>query len=60
MTTTGASDPSAPASGHASRPFDYAGQVVLVLQGGGDPLMNIERWWRLVSDLRQTGLKRID
>ena len=32
----------------------------LVLQGGGDPLMNIERWWRLVSDLRQTGLKRID
>ena len=30
MTTTGASDPSAPASGHASRPFDYAGQVVLV------------------------------
>lgn len=32
----------------------------LVLQGGGDPLMTIERWWRVVSDLRQTGLKRID
>ncbi len=32
----------------------------LYLQGGGDPLMNIERWWRFVSDLRQTGLKRIE
>ncbi len=32
----------------------------LYLQGGGDPLMNIERWWRFVSDLRQTGLRRID
>jgi D-alanyl-D-alanine carboxypeptidase/D-alanyl-D-alanine-endopeptidase (penicillin-binding protein 4) len=32
----------------------------LYLQGGGDPLMNIERWWRFVTDLRQTGLRRID
>lgn len=32
----------------------------LYLQGGGDPLMNIERWWRLVTDLRQTGLRRIE
>jgi D-alanyl-D-alanine carboxypeptidase/D-alanyl-D-alanine-endopeptidase (penicillin-binding protein 4) len=32
----------------------------LYLQGGGDPLMTIERWWRFVSDLRQTGLKAID
>jgi D-alanyl-D-alanine carboxypeptidase/D-alanyl-D-alanine-endopeptidase (penicillin-binding protein 4) len=32
----------------------------LYLQGGGDPLLNIERWWRFVSDLRQSGLRRID
>ncbi|MBP6513692.1 MAG: D-alanyl-D-alanine carboxypeptidase/D-alanyl-D-alanine-endopeptidase [Steroidobacteraceae bacterium] len=31
----------------------------LYLQGGGDPLMTIERWWRFVSDLRQTGIKTI-
>jgi len=32
----------------------------LYLQGGGDPLMTIERWWRFVTDLRQTGLKVIE
>lgn len=32
----------------------------LYLQGGGDPLMTIERWWRFVSDLRQTGIRRIE
>jgi D-alanyl-D-alanine carboxypeptidase/D-alanyl-D-alanine-endopeptidase (penicillin-binding protein 4) len=32
----------------------------LYLKGGGDPLMTIERWWRFVSDLRQTGLKTIE
>ena len=32
----------------------------LYLKGGGDPLMTIERWWRFVSDLRQTGLKAIE
>lgn len=31
----------------------------LYLQGGGDPLMTIERWWRFVTDLRQTGLRSI-
>lgn len=31
----------------------------LYLQGGGDPLLTIERWWRFVSDLRQTGLRSI-
>jgi len=31
----------------------------LYLAGGGDPLMMIERWWRFVTDLRQTGLKEI-
>jgi len=32
----------------------------LYLQGGGDPLMTIERWWRFVSNLRQTGLKTVE
>jgi D-alanyl-D-alanine carboxypeptidase/D-alanyl-D-alanine-endopeptidase (penicillin-binding protein 4) len=31
----------------------------LYLQGGGDPLLTIERWWRLVADLRQSGLRAI-
>ena len=32
----------------------------LYLQGGGDPMLTIERWWRFVSDLRQTGLRVIE
>ncbi|MEX1995086.1 MAG: D-alanyl-D-alanine carboxypeptidase/D-alanyl-D-alanine-endopeptidase [Steroidobacteraceae bacterium] len=32
----------------------------LYLQGGGDPLLTIERWWRFVADLRQTGLRVIE
>jgi len=32
----------------------------LYLQGGGDPLLTIERWWRFISDLRQTGLRMIE
>jgi D-alanyl-D-alanine carboxypeptidase/D-alanyl-D-alanine-endopeptidase (penicillin-binding protein 4) len=32
----------------------------LYLQGGGDPLLTIERWWRFVNDLRQTGLRAIE
>jgi D-alanyl-D-alanine carboxypeptidase/D-alanyl-D-alanine-endopeptidase (penicillin-binding protein 4) len=32
----------------------------LYLQGGGDPFLTIERWWRFVSDLRQTGLRVIE
>jgi D-alanyl-D-alanine carboxypeptidase/D-alanyl-D-alanine-endopeptidase (penicillin-binding protein 4) len=32
----------------------------LYLQGGGDPLMTIERWWRFVTSLRQTGLRAIE
>ncbi len=32
----------------------------LYLQGGGDPLLTIERWWRFVNDLRQTGLRTIE
>ncbi|HEY8265483.1 MAG TPA: D-alanyl-D-alanine carboxypeptidase/D-alanyl-D-alanine-endopeptidase [Steroidobacteraceae bacterium] len=32
----------------------------LYLQGGGDPMLTIERWWRFVNDLRQTGLRVIE
>jgi serine-type D-Ala-D-Ala carboxypeptidase/endopeptidase (penicillin-binding protein 4) len=32
----------------------------LYLQGGGDPLLTIDRWWRFASDLRQTGLRVIE
>ncbi len=32
----------------------------LYLQGGGDPLLTIERWWRFVTDLQQTGLRVIE
>jgi serine-type D-Ala-D-Ala carboxypeptidase/endopeptidase (penicillin-binding protein 4) len=32
----------------------------LYLKGGGDPEMSIERWWRFVSDLRQSGLRTIE
>ena len=32
----------------------------LILVGGGDPYMTAERWWALVSELRQTGLKTIN
>ena len=32
----------------------------LVIEGGGDPYLNAERWWRFARELRNTGLKRID
>ncbi len=32
----------------------------LYLQGGGDPYMTIERWWRFAAELRATGLRTID
>ena len=31
----------------------------LVLQGGGDPYMTLERWWSFVQELRVRGLKAI-
>ncbi|MDP9064544.1 MAG: D-alanyl-D-alanine carboxypeptidase/D-alanyl-D-alanine-endopeptidase [Pseudomonadota bacterium] len=31
----------------------------LVLQGGGDPYMSLERWWNFARRLRGTGLKAI-
>ncbi len=32
----------------------------LILLGGGDPYMTLERWWRFAAGLRAQGLKRID
>ncbi len=32
----------------------------LILQGGGDPYLTIERWWRFAAALRARGLKRIE
>jgi len=31
----------------------------LILQGGGDPYLTLERWWSFVQDLRAQGLKSI-
>jgi D-alanyl-D-alanine carboxypeptidase/D-alanyl-D-alanine-endopeptidase (penicillin-binding protein 4) len=32
----------------------------LYLKGSGDPLLTLERWWRFVTELRQTGLRVIE
>jgi D-alanyl-D-alanine carboxypeptidase/D-alanyl-D-alanine-endopeptidase (penicillin-binding protein 4) len=32
----------------------------LVIVGGGDPGLTAEHWWRLVRQIRSTGLRRID
>jgi serine-type D-Ala-D-Ala carboxypeptidase/endopeptidase (penicillin-binding protein 4) len=32
----------------------------LILQGGGDPYITMERWWSFVQGLRSQGLKSID
>lgn len=32
----------------------------LYLKGSGDPLLTLERWWRFVTELRQTGLRAIE
>lgn len=31
----------------------------LLVEGGGDPAMNSEDWWRLAADLRRAGLRGI-
>jgi D-alanyl-D-alanine carboxypeptidase/D-alanyl-D-alanine-endopeptidase (penicillin-binding protein 4) len=31
----------------------------LLLEGGGDPVMNSEDWWRLAADLRGEGLRQV-
>ncbi len=41
----------------ADAPLDAQGGVdVLYLQGGGDPALTSESWWRLAADLRLAGL----
>ncbi len=32
----------------------------LILKGGGDPYMTLERWWSFVQAVRAAGLRRID
>jgi D-alanyl-D-alanine carboxypeptidase/D-alanyl-D-alanine-endopeptidase (penicillin-binding protein 4) len=32
----------------------------LILEGGGDPWLTADRWWRVTRDLRNLGLKHID
>jgi serine-type D-Ala-D-Ala carboxypeptidase/endopeptidase (penicillin-binding protein 4) len=38
----------------------WASGADLILQGGGDPYMTMERWWSFVQALRGEGLKSID
>ncbi|MEI8299509.1 MAG: D-alanyl-D-alanine carboxypeptidase/D-alanyl-D-alanine-endopeptidase [Pseudomonadota bacterium] len=32
----------------------------LVIEGGGDPFMSAERWWRFAQELRDRGLRQIE
>jgi D-alanyl-D-alanine carboxypeptidase/D-alanyl-D-alanine-endopeptidase (penicillin-binding protein 4) len=32
----------------------------LVIEGGGDPFITAERWWRFARELRNTGLRAVD
>src|ERR1700741_233444 len=63
LPTSAALDLLGPAYGWKTRAWTDAPVVKGVLKGnlylqvGGDPLLTIERWWRFVSDLRQTGLR---
>lgn len=44
----------------ADAPLDAEGAVgTLYVQGGGDPVLNSEDWWRLAADLRRIGLRRV-
>jgi D-alanyl-D-alanine carboxypeptidase/D-alanyl-D-alanine-endopeptidase (penicillin-binding protein 4) len=45
----------------ADRAPDAEGAVGwLVLQGGGDPALTSEEWWRLAKELRRTGLRQVE
>jgi len=45
----------------ADRRPDARGAVeVLYLEGGGDPALTSEQWWRLAADLRRRGLRRVE
>ncbi len=42
----------------APEPVDGEGEVrELVVEGGGDPLLRSEDWWRIAADLRTAGLR---
>lgn len=45
---------------YAPAPIDGDGLVgELVVEGGGDPAMSSEDWWRLAADLRREGLRGV-
>jgi D-alanyl-D-alanine carboxypeptidase/D-alanyl-D-alanine-endopeptidase (penicillin-binding protein 4) len=44
----------------APEDLDSDGMVSeLIVEGGGDPVMNSEDWWRLAADLRGSGLRGV-
>jgi D-alanyl-D-alanine carboxypeptidase/D-alanyl-D-alanine-endopeptidase (penicillin-binding protein 4) len=57
VTTFAALDMLGPAFLWQTRAWLYDGD--LILQGGGDPYMTLERWWSFVQGLRADGLKSI-
>lgn len=57
VTTYAALDMLGPAFVWHTRAFTHDGD--LILQGGGDPYMTLERWWSFVQGLRAQGLKSI-
>ncbi|MFP6654290.1 MAG: D-alanyl-D-alanine carboxypeptidase/D-alanyl-D-alanine-endopeptidase, partial [Myxococcota bacterium] len=65
MTTLVALERFGPAHRFSTRIFasgtpDAEGRVSeLLIEGGGDPAMNSEDWWRLAAELRQTGLRGV-
>ncbi len=43
------------------RKLDAEGVVpALVVEGGGDPVMNSEDWWRLAAELQRAGLRGVE
>ena len=45
----------------APKSIDREGMVSeLLVEGGGDPVMNSEDWWRLAADLRHAGLRAVE
>jgi serine-type D-Ala-D-Ala carboxypeptidase/endopeptidase (penicillin-binding protein 4) len=57
VTTFAALDMLGPAFLWQTRAWIHDGD--LILQGGGDPYMTLERWWSFVQALRAEGLKSI-
>jgi D-alanyl-D-alanine carboxypeptidase/D-alanyl-D-alanine-endopeptidase (penicillin-binding protein 4) len=57
VTTFAALDMLGPAFLWQTRAWIHDGD--LILQGGGDPYMTLERWWSFVQGLRASGLKSI-